>query len=428
MFASWKRRTLRARFTPLINNELPAPAAAELRERIAADPVLAAEFDQVTATVGSLHGLAAVAPPPDFRRDLDIERALAAEPLRERFVELTNQDLPAAEADALRRQIAAVPGLAAELAWVETAVAAARELPVAPVPPQFAAQVRRRVAAEAAPVTRRDPLAVPRFAWGLAALFVVGIGIAGFLAHQSSPGAVAPQRVAVAPPAVAPAPAPEAPAVAPEPEQPEVEPAEPTAAEAPEPAPESPPPPAPEPVRIASAPAPERVVRRSVTRQPRAAEPTRRVATRATAGSSSARPRISGPIARPDHSASGVRVARTARDTVLSPAAAPGPGRNAMTVASVRAQPAAPKRSPQPAASTLALRGGEIRLARSPVAASWSPREIPDPMVLNSARPTSIRFDGPGSRPEAPSSSRPRTVDDDPPDHVFDVGPRFDFE
>jgi len=209
MFAKWQRRRLRAQFSPLINQELPAAEARTLRDAIAADPALEAEYVRLETALSAVRTLPEVVLPSHFAASLDAELDLVDQPLRARFSDLLDDALPADEAAALRAEIEAVPELAGEFAFLSKIVATCHELPTEPLPAGFANRLARSLdAIDAERGSSREPARpalAPRRNLAFAGLLAVVLGF-GMLAGRHLPSRVG---VSDQPVAVVPAPAPE---------------------------------------------------------------------------------------------------------------------------------------------------------------------------------------------------------------------------
>lgn len=210
MFANWQRRRLRARFSPLINNELPDTAAARLRAAIGADAVLAAEFERLNTALSAARSLPEAPLPSHFAASLAAELDLVDQPVRARYSELLDGTLPEAEAAALLAEIEASPELATEFAFVSRIVDVCHSLPEEPLPAGFAHRLARSLdaidAETAAAAAPARPRLAPRRNLAFAGLLAVVLGF-GIVASRQLPSHGG--RTMPAPVAALPAPEPE---------------------------------------------------------------------------------------------------------------------------------------------------------------------------------------------------------------------------
>ena len=203
MWTLWRRWQTRRQLPQLLAGELDEPATEVVEARLAADPLLRAEYRRLAATQRALAALSdTVEPVPEwFDTALDVELAFADNPLRESFADLLERPDDPALARA-REAVAADAALSADWQRTQRAVAALRALPPVHPPDGWRTALDRRLADMEPARPLPGARLLPRLAWAGTALLVGGCG---WLAVRNGGGpaeplvAPVPVRVADAP-------------------------------------------------------------------------------------------------------------------------------------------------------------------------------------------------------------------------------------
>lgn len=193
---AWIRQTrhrayLRAQFGVLLDEDPTLPPATQtiLRQSIAADPVLKAEFERLERALGQLRQLPTAPVPRGFDRELALEIDFLHKPVRERYADLLDGSLAGDEAGIVRQQIDADAELRHEFAAVERTVVLLRALPAVPVPAGFQFDLARRLDA----IAPRRPVPTPALSWmprlagaGMAAALLLMVGYGSVMISRHS--------------------------------------------------------------------------------------------------------------------------------------------------------------------------------------------------------------------------------------------------